>query len=70
MKKYFVVEIEEDMSADLTGRNIVESSGIMCAECEDEIIASLYRDLGKHLVTYSIRKATWAERRAYKKSHR
>lgn len=70
MKKYFVVEIEEDMTAELTGRYIVESSEIMCAESEEEIINDLEAELGKHLVTYAIRRATWKERRAYKKSHR
>lgn len=65
MKKYYVVEIEEDISADCSGY-IVESSEIMCAKSERDIITTLHEILGEHLVTFSIRKATWAEKRAYK----
>ena len=69
MKKYFVVEIEEDMSAECNGSFIAESSEVMCAKSEAEVIRTLHEMLGKHLVTFSIRKATRAERRAYKLTH-
>jgi hypothetical protein len=70
MKKYYVVEIEEDISAECDGCFIVESSEVMCAKSETEIRLALELKLGEHLVTYSIRKATWAERREYKKTHK
>lgn len=70
MKKYFVVEIEEDMSAECDGRYIAESAEIMCAKSEQDIVNLLHAMLGNHLVTYSIRPATWRERREYKKTHK
>ena len=68
MKKYYVVEIEEDITADLRGY-IVESSEVVCAESEEEIVAKLTQTLGEHLVSYSIRRATWLERLKYEKTY-
>lgn len=60
-----MVEIEEDLSEECSGYFIVESAEVMCAESEEDIITTLKEMLGEHLVTYSIRKATWKEKRAY-----
>lgn len=66
MKKYFVVEVEEDITADLRGY-IVESYEVICAESAEEIVAKLRQTLGEHLVTYHIRRATLRERREYER---
>ena len=67
MKKYYVVEVEEDISAECDGRFIVESAEIMCAKNEMDIIKTLKEMMGNHLVSFSIRKANFRERREYKR---
>jgi hypothetical protein len=66
--KLYVVEIEEDITADLSGY-YETSSAMMYAENREAIKRELEQKLGSHLIAIHIRKASWRERREYKKTH-
>ena len=39
------------------------------AESEDAVMREIMKVLGEHLIFCEVRKATWAERRAFKRTH-
>ena len=64
MKKYFVAEVVTDL---YYGDDEAE---IFYATSAEAVEREVRESLGKHLICCYVRKATWKERRYYKKTHK
>lgn len=68
MKKFYWVEIDEDITGDMS--HIETSAEIVRAENVKEIQDELIQSLGCHLLAFRCRKATFRERMQYRRNHK
>ena len=59
-KKYFVAHFVTDLYRD-------DEYEMFYAESDEAVMSEIARTLGDHLIYCEVRKATWAERRYYKR---